>query len=766
MTHFFNHAEEADTLHYSLGLTNQLPPHCLKTIQPSPQQHIPMRKSLSGLFAALLVSLAWGTVAALAPTIPIDQLAPQPEHRRATRLITHFIANYHYKKAILDDELSQAIFDNYLEALDPTKSYLLKSDVDEFSAYAKVLDDDLRNSDMRAVFDIFKIYRQRLEGRITQAIALLDSGMKFDVDETFEFDRKDADWASSESELDELWRKRVKNDWLSLRLSGKKDADVVTTLKKRYEGLARQTAQFNNEDIFQTFINAYTTAIDPHTAYFSPRTSENFKIRMSLSLEGIGAVLQSDNEYTLVREVVRGGPAGLSGKLHANDRIVGIGQGEHSEITDVVGWRLDDVVDLIRGPKGSTVRLQVLPKGAGPGGGTTREIKLVRNTIQLDEQAAQKKILEVASGAAKLKIGVVEIPTFYMDFEARMKGEENYRSTTRDVRKLIGELTKEKVSGIIIDLRANGGGSLSEATELTGLFIDTGPVVQVRNSQGRVQLERDTETGVVYDGPLAVLVDRNSASASEIFAAAIQDYHRALVLGEPTFGKGTVQNLVDLNRFDEDANGKLGQLKATIAQFFRVEGDSTQHRGVVPDVTFPSGFSTEEQGERALKHALPFAHIAAVRFTPSQSGFANLTEIRKQHTARVATDEAYQALLAQERAVQEAADTKVVSLLESKRKIEHERTRREQNQRENQIRRAHGLAPLPLEESVAEDDSVVPDEEADDKNKFDVVLEEAAKVLRDFVTVAAEPARRLADSEHFAPARAPAPPLRQGSNVQ
>ncbi|MSR15697.1 MAG: tail-specific protease [Gammaproteobacteria bacterium] len=722
-----------------------------------------MSKLLLSLFFVVVTALSTDVAQALAPTVSIDQLAPQPEHRRATRLITHFIANYHYKKALLDDELSQIIFDNYLEALDPTKSYFLKADVDEFSAFAKELDDDLRNSDLREVFDIFVRYRQRLESRIGSAIALLNAGMKFDVDEVFEFDRKDARWASSEAELAELWRKRVKNDWLSLRLSGKKNSDIVTTLTKRYEGLTRQTAQFNNEDIFQTFINAYTTAIDPHTAYFSPRTSENFKIRMSLSLEGIGAILQSDNEYTVVREVVRGGPAGLSGKLHANDRIVGIGTGEKEEFTDVIGWRLDDVVDLIRGPKGSTVRLQILPKGAGPAA-APREISLVRNTIQLDEQAAQKKILDVANGSTKVKIGVVEIPTFYMDFEARMKGEENYRSTTRDVRKLITELVNEKVTGIIVDLRANGGGSLSEATELTGLFIDTGPVVQVRNSQGRVQLERDSETGVAYDGPLAVLVDRNSASASEIFAAAIQDYRRGMIVGEATFGKGTVQNLVDLNRFDDKANGKLGQLKATIAQFFRVEGDSTQHRGVIPDVTFPSGFSTEEQGERALKHALPFAHIAAVSFTPSHAGFAALDSIRELHANRVASDKAYQALLAQERAVQKAADTKVVSLLEAKRKIEYERTRREQNERENEIRRAHGLDPIALNDKPSDEtDDVVPPE--DDKDKFDVVLEEAANVLRDFAVADSQPTQRLADVEQPRPANPTAPPLQQGTQV-
>jgi len=684
-------------------------------------------------------------VVALVPTVPLAELVPQPEHRRATRLITHFIANYHYKKAALDDALSEVIFKNYLDALDSTKSYLLQEDIDEFSAYSREFDDDLRNSDLHSVYEIFVRYRQRVDERLAFADKLLGSPMDFNVDESFDFDRKKAAWPRNAAELDELWRKRVKNDWLSLRLSGKKDKDIADTLKKRYQGLSRQTAQFNSEDIYQTFINAYTTAIDPHTAYFSPRTSENFKIRMSLSLEGIGAVLQSDNEYTLVREVVRGGPASLSGKVHANDRIVGIGQGAKGEIVDVIGWRLDDVVDLIRGPKGSIVTLQVLPKGASPDA-ATKLIKLTRNTIQLDEQAAKQKILEVPLGDAKIKLGIIEVPTFYMDFEARMRGDENYRSTTRDVQRLIDELVAKKVAGIVIDLRANGGGSLSEATELTGLFIDTGPVVQVRNSQGRVQLERDTESGVAYEGPLAVLVDRNSASASEIFAAAIQDYHRGLVLGEPTFGKGTVQNLVDLNRFDEEANGKLGQLKATIAQFFRVEGDSTQHRGVIPDITFPSGFSADEQGERALEHALPFAHIAAVRFTPAQAAQPHVQELRELHDKRVAKDAAYQALLAQERALQDAADTTVVSLLEPKRKAEHEKARREQNERENQIRKAHGLPPVALrDEAQEEPEEIVPDE--DKKDEYDVVLEEAANVLRDLLVISGTPTSQFAASE-------------------
>ncbi len=695
-----------------------------------------MKKFLVAALGAALLGLATAALA-VAPSVAIKDLVPSTEHRRATRLITHFIANYHYTKAPLDDALSQMIFDNYLDALDPTKSYFLQSDIDEFSAYARELDDDLRNSDLQSVYDIFVRFRQRVEARMGKAAAQLDKPFDFTVDETFNFSRDEAPWAKSETELDDLWRRRTKNDVLSLKLAGRKQDKIIETLRKRYEGIARQTAQYNSEDVFQTFINAYTTAIDPHSSYFSPRTSENFKIRMSLSLEGIGAVLQSDNEYTVVNEVVKGGPADMSGKLHKGDRLTGIGQGADGELVDVVGWRLDEVVDLIRGPKNSVVRLQLLPKDAGPDG-PPKIIPLTRDTIKLDNQAARKKTLDVTTPDGPRKLGIIEIPTFYMDFDARMRGDENYRSTTRDVRKLIGELQKENIDGLIIDLRSNGGGSLPEAVELTGLFIDKGPVVQVRNSQGRVQIEKDTDSGTTYDGQLAVLVDRNSASASEIFAAAIQDYKRGLIVGEPTFGKGTVQNLVDLNRFDEESKGKLGQLKATIAQFFRVKGDSTQHRGVVPDVAFPTGFSTKEQGERALKHALPFAHIAAANFEPWVAQLDHVDELKVRHDARMKTDKAFIALLAQERAVQEVADRTSLSLLETKRRAEHEKARVDQRARENDIRIAHGKPALPATPEVNEEDEEdKPGDSEDGKGKqpgdFDVVLEEAAKVLGDAI---------------------------------
>ena len=673
------------------------------------------------------------------PITSPDDLSPRAEHKRATRLITHFLANYHYKKPLLDDALSEKIFDRYIEMLDPTKSYLLQSDIDEFYKHRPLIDDYLRHSDLQPIYDVYVRYRERVEGRIAKAIALLGQSFDFTREETFTFDRKESEWAATNETLDELWRKRVKNDTLSLQLAGKEPEEIVDTLRKRYEGITRRTGQLNSEDIFQMVINAYTTSIDPHTAYFSPRTSENFKIRMSLSLEGIGAVLQTKNEHTLVREIVPGGPADKGGELHAEDRIVGIAQGLGGEVVDVVGWRLDDVVDLIRGKKGTLVRLEILEKETGLDG-PTKIVSIERNTIKLEEQAAKSSVIEVGEGSEQLRIGVIDLPTFYMDFDARTRGDENFRSTTRDVRRLIAEFEQTGIDALIVDLRSNGGGSLSEATDLTGLFIDKGPVVQVRNSQGRVQLERDTDSGVTFEGPLAVLVDRNSASASEIFAGAIQDYSRGIVLGEPTFGKGTVQNLVDLNRFDDTMDGKLGQLKATIAQFFRVAGGSTQHKGVIPDINFPTALSTTDQGESALDNALPWDKIAAARFRPARNELSDVASLQRQHEKRVASDPAFQAVLAQEAAIEIARQRNEVSLVFDARKAEHDKNKREQRERENQIRVAHGLDPLSADVDDSKDS-----EKKDEEPKFDVILDEASLIVADMLR-GASPVTRLVDT--------------------
>ena len=509
----------------------------------------------------LLFSLVH-TAGAITPIVDESELHPNKDQERATEIILHIIENYHYRTRLLDDELSSEIFDSYLKSMDPNKSFFTHADIDEFENYRYSLDDALDDAQLDTAFIIFRRYRTRVQERVEFALEQLKGEFDFSVDEDYQFDRSELIWPT-DLEQNEIWRKRVKNDFLNLKLADKTEDEIRETLSKRYQRLTTSTLQFNTSDIFQLFVNAYTSSIEPHTSYFSPRTSENFDISMSLSLEGIGAVLRGDTDYTEVQSVVPGGPADLSELLHDGDKIIGVGQEEDGEIVDVIGWRLDDVVDLIRGPKGSIVRLEVLPKDAGLEG-PSKTILITRDEIKLEEQAAKSEIIETETGG---HMGVITIQTFYSDFAAQARGEPDFKSTTRDVRKLLAEMEQENIDGLIIDLRDNGGGSLSEAIEFTGLFIESGPVVQTKDSTGNIDINRDRDPDIVYGGPLAVLVNRNSASASEIFAGAIQDYHRGIILGEPTFGKGTVQNIVDLNRFSRSGND-YGRLKTTIAQFF------------------------------------------------------------------------------------------------------------------------------------------------------------------------------------------------------
>ncbi len=681
-----------------------------------------------------LLLLAFVTVcSARTSTVDVSELSPSASQVRATELITHFMSRYHYRKIRLNDSLSEQILKRYLDRLDPNHSYFLASDIKAFDKYRHTFDDALLNARLQAPFEIFRVYRSRVERCIGHAEALLKQDFDFTRDEDYIFDREAQPWPADAAARDEIWRKRVKNDVLSLRLSGKQDAEIRETLGKRYHRIATSIEQLNAEDVFQFFINSYTASIEPHTSYFSPRTSENFKIRMSLSLEGIGAVLQTDNDYTLVREIIPGGPAAMSDQLHAEDRIVGVGQGQAGVIEDVVGWRLDDVVDLIRGSKGSTVRLRILPKGSGPAG-PTRDIALVRDKIKLEEQAAKKSILEVGPPGHEQRFGVIDLPAFYMDFDARARGEKDYRSTTRDVRKLIRELTAEDVGGIIIDLRGNGGGSLTEAINLAGLFIATGPIVQVKDSTGHIEIDRDTDPSIAYAGPLAVLVDRNSASASEIFAGAIQDYHRGIIIGEPTFGKGTVQNLIDLDRFASKDSGRMGQLKATIAQFFRINGDSTQHRGVVPDIIFPTALDNNDQGERALDNALPWASVLPASFHAQHAPVELFAEARRQYQRRIAKDPAFKVIEEQTRASMEARKRRSLSLLESRRRAEWERNEARQKRWRDTLRKAEGLPPLSDDENrVAANDGKSAAAAKDEEPRPDVLLHEAGNILHDLI---------------------------------
>jgi carboxyl-terminal processing protease len=690
----------------------------------------------------ILISVA-GLAGASVPSSDPIALKPSMEQRFASNLATKFLTNWHYKDTRLNDNLSSDIFDGYLELLDPNRSYFLTTDIVTFQRFRKGLDDSLRHSDLSPAYEIFNVYADRVRQRVKYAREQLEGEFDFTVDEFYQYDRSESPWATTGEELDEVWRKRVKNDYLRLKLTGKDHEGILKTLDERYANIVRRISELESADIFQFFMNAFAQAIEPHTAYLSPRSSENFEISMKLSLEGIGALLGRETEYTSIQSIVPGGPADKDGRLKAGDRLLAVGQGRDGKLVDVVGWRVDDVVDLIRGPKDTVVRLEVLPEDAGVDG-PSKIIDIVRNEVKLEEQAAKSEVIEVPrDGGDPVRIGIIDLPVFYLDFNGRATNRPDYRSSTRDVRRLINELKAEGVAGIVMDLRHNGGGSLLEATTLTGLFIDQGPVVQVRNSSGRISTEEDTEPGMAWDGPLAVLVNRYSASASEIFAAAIQDYGRGLVIGETTFGKGTVQSLLDLDDYATSDSPSLGQLKITMAQFFRVNGGSTQNRGVVPDIQFPSAGDPEEYGERSLDHALPWTRIQPAEYQRAGDlgQLAAVTDFR--YRGRLQNDQEFSWLLADIEEFNANRDSRQVSLNEATRKREMDELEAKREER-RQMRASSG--PL-LEDSdalaitdqdVLEDEQAAADEAEEDDERPDLLLRESARIVADMVELEAD----------------------------
>ena len=671
------------------------------------------------LILLTLLSVLAGLTSVSAKNTDAVLMGPTDEQLKATGLITSFLQRYHYRKFNLDDDFSDRIHNHFIETLDSGKNYFLANDIQNFNQYRYLQDDFLLNADLRAPYSFFALYQQRVNERITYALALLEADFDFSTDEDFLIDREDATWPNTSDEQNDLWRKRVKNDVLSLRLAGKSKDEIKTTLIKRYEGIRKRSHQLDSNDIYQLFINAFATSIDPHTSYLSPRSYDNFEIRMSLSLEGIGAMLRLDGEYTLVSRIIPGGPADLSGLLKAKDRIIGIAQADQEKFVDVVGWRLDEVVDLIRGKKDTVVKLQLL-RGDQGDAAVPEEISLVRNKIKLEEQAAQKSVLEIKHEDNTSKIGVITIPTFYMDFAAYQKGEKDYRSTTRDVDHLLRELKDEDIDTLILDLRSNGGGSLIEATNLAGLFIDHGPIVQVQDSSGNLEIHKDLRKGISYDGPLVVLVDRFSASASEIVASALQDYGRAVIVGEATYGKGSVQQLIDLNRFSRSKKeDKLGQLKATIAQYFRVDGGSTQHKGVLPDINYFGGIVVNERGERSLKNALPWSQITPASYQGQVIARSVIDQLDRQHQTRVADNQRYQTMLKLFELNETLADRKTVSLNQATRKTRFDELENKRKQFEASL----GIEDNEVEDDLDEDNKIDPQD--------DVLLLEAAEIAHD-----------------------------------
>ena len=706
-----------------------------------------------GLASSLVLASGFGlaqeSVSQLNTVLDIDALyeAVEPEaiHGKTAVELLQQLQTKHYSSIEINDGFSSLLFDRYMDALDGSHLYFLKSDIDELSAYRYTLDDSLKDADVDPGFEIYNRYYRRVLERLIYAIDRVEnhvSEMDFAIDESIEVDREDAPYAASVEELDEIWRKRTKNSVLSLKLTGDTDEEIAEKLAKRYRNQLSQVLKTNNRDIFQAYLSNVAKAVDPHTDYYSPRDSENFNMQLSLSLQGIGAQLTTDEEYTKVVELITGGPAERGNELQAGDRIIGIGQGSDGDIKDVVGMRLDDVVSQIRGEKGTVVRLNVIPAEAVSESSAT-VVSITRDTVKLEDQSAKSEVLELSYRGEDYKVGVISLPTFYFDFEAASRGEEDFKSSTRDVRALLEELKTQEVDAVVVDLRNNGGGSLSEANQLVGLFIETGPTVQIRYSGIRNGFTRafgDNDPEVAYSGPLAVLVNRTSASASEIFAGAVQDYQRGIVLGGQTFGKGTVQEIIPMD---------FGQVKVTRSKFYRISGASTQHRGVIPDITFPDFYDAyDDIGESSLDGALPWDTVRPVEYRPYYSIQAMLPQLREQHELRAEESPDFIYLLDQIERTRKYRNREQLSLNELQVKAERERNRREEFDAENMRRFLKGL-PLnewveeddlnvdeDEESSIANNDTLASDEASDEEeDEADPLLLESGRILVDFISL-------------------------------
>lgn len=682
----------------------------------------------------------------------IAESQPTAAQSKTLKAMIDELEESHYVDRRYDDGMSQAHLDTYLDRLDPSRLFLTATDITEFAKWQTSLDDLGKDGDLDPAFHIYNIYAAKAEARLTRIIGELPelvANFNYDVDEYTEADPTERAWAGDDEALTERWRKRLKSQALSLKLADKPADEIAPTLVKRYQNQLMRLGQNNQQDVFAVYANALTTQFDPHTSYFSPRRAENFDIDMSLSFEGIGAVLQNEDEYVKVVRIVPAGPADKQSDLKPSELIVGVGQGETGALTDVIGWRLDDVVDMIRGPRDTTVRLEVIPSASRSD--ERRLLTITRNQVKLEEQAAQKKVIEIndVQGNPR-KIGIIDIPAFYLDFDAYRRGDPEFKSTTRDVARLIHELNQENIDGLVIDLRNNGGGSLREANELTGLFIEYGPTVQIRSASSRVYRDGKRRRGPYYDGPVAVMINRLSASASEIFAGALQDYGRAVIVGDRSFGKGTVQTLLELPE---------GQLKVTESKFYRISGDSTQHRGVVPDISFPSLLQHDEIGESAYDNALDWDRIAPIRYRDYGAVSSILPILAKRHTERAMDNPDFQYILDQQVLAEDIRSEELVSLNEAERRAEREQQEADYLAIENARRLAKGESLLSsldelldeessdaievaettvtdssaLEESArdATDDS----DEADDSDEPDALAVETARILADAINL-------------------------------
>jgi len=719
-----------------------------------------VKEMLRKIFAITFTAAVLACTASPKAQKPVDgipNIKPDEQQSLVTKEVVGLLENYNYKKPKLNDSISSIVFDRYIKALDPSRYYFLESDIKEFEANRYNLDDDFRIGDLSTPFYIFNVYLKRYNERVNYSISQIKNKYDFNQNDTYVYDREKMPWAKSTDELNDIWKKRVKYELVNLKIAGTDDAKNIETLTKRYTNLKSQAAKFNNQDVFQILMDAFTEAVDPHTNYFNPRNAEAFNQEMSRSLEGIGAVLQSENEVTKIASIMPGGPAFKSKKLNAGDKIIAVAQGADGEFEDIIGWRIDNAVSKIKGPKGTTVRLKIIPVGQELSS-KPQIITLVREKIILADQSAKKVVKTVESDGKPYKIGVIKIPAFYADFKAANAGDPNYKSTTRDVRLLIDTLKNmDKVDAIVVDLRANGGGSLNEAIELSGLFIGKGPVVQVKDYRNSVKVYKDEDNSIVWDGPMGVMIDRLSASASEIFAGAIQDYGRGIIMGTQSYGKGTVQSSIDLNSLmnssmlqklaalfkknesekktinTKDANSptvtivdkngvpQLGQINLTMAKFYRVSGNSTQHKGVIPDINFPSIYPLDKIGEDTEPSALPFDMVNPSTYTTVYDLNAAKAALLKLHEKRMSKSVDYKILKEDIAEGKKRESETSITLNETKLKAERDALEAKSLARLNQVRAEKGLAPLKKGEKSSKEEA------------SDFIEDESMNIMVDFM---------------------------------
>jgi carboxyl-terminal processing protease len=658
-------------------------------------------------------------------------LKPTETQKKVERLVFGILSNYHYRKIVVNDSLSSKIYDAYIKELDPNKVFFIASDIEDLEKFRFTIDEQLSLGDLSSAFQIYNLYQTRSKERYAFIQSILNKSFDFNLDESYQPNRDKAVWAKTEEELNDFWRRDIKRQLLDWKIGGKADSTAMREMKDRYTRSEKYMARTKSEDVFQVFMNAYTESIDPHTSYMIPKAAQEFNKDMAQSFEGIGATLRLEGDYVTIQDLVPGGPAFRSKLINPKDRIVGVAQGDEGSFVDVIGWFTDDAVKLIRGPKGTVVRLKILP-ASGVTGSPTNEIRIVREKIKLEEQTAKKEVLVFNQGDKKIKLGLITIPMFYRDFEGARKREADFKSTTSDVKRFLGEFKQEGIDALIVDLRNNGGGSLIEAIDLTGLFITKGPVVQRKQSDGKISQELDRDPEQSYDGPLAIVINRFSASASEIFAAAIQDYKRGIIVGEQSYGKGTVQSVVDLDNYMTNEKEPVGQLKITLEKFYRINGSSTQHKGVSPDFAMPSAFSAEEFGESSQPSALPWDMIASTEFTPTlHVNTTVLSKVQAGFNTRLKTKPDLIKLKDDFNRWKKIKETNSISLNLSKRKKELDDQKKKPDEAQAvEDALSGGTAPIP-----AETDEVKKAKSTADKHAKDVYLKETQQIVADWLQV-------------------------------